>query len=369
MEAVRICLTQNEANYRKEESIDNKMTYPLPPFSMVIGALHKACGYREYHKMNVSIQGKYGALKKQVYTENIFLNSLQDDRNILVKMKNPDLLSCGYDMVAAGKKTQGNSFRKGITIQVHNQELLEEYRELKDISDAIKEFKTTRYKRLTDRMKQRKSTLSVLKKQYQQDMERLESIKKREKEIKELEKICKQRLTEYEEEQYKKPISYFRTLVKGPKFYEVLTDVELIIHVQSDHETLIDICNHIHNLTAIGRSEDFVEVKQCELVELKPVSKKVSYRGEYSAYLSAMDIAEDKTENGIQISDRAENILKKGTRYSLNKEYTIVDGKRQFKKKSVLYTSTYYIKEPTEHVWVDTIEWNGKNMECIVDLV
>ena len=29
---VRIVLTQKIANYRKEETIDNKMTYPLPPF-------------------------------------------------------------------------------------------------------------------------------------------------------------------------------------------------------------------------------------------------------------------------------------------------------------------------------------------------
>lgn len=369
MEAVRICLTQNEANYRKEESIDNKMTYPLPTFSMVIGALHKACGYREYHDMNVSIQGKYGALKKQVYTENIFLNSLQDDRNILVKMKNPDLLSCGYEMVAAGKKTQGNSFRKGITIQVHNQQLLDEYRDLKDKSDDIKEFKNTRYKHLTDSMKKRKKTLAALKVQYQQDTVRLESIKNREKEIKELEKTCKLRLTEYEEIHYKKPISYFRTLVKGPKFYEVLTDVELIIHIQSDHQTLLDICNHIQNLTAIGRSEDFVEVKQCELIELEPVSKKVSNQREYSAYLSAMDIAEDKTEQGIQIIDTSEHIVKKGTRYSLNKDYTVIDGKRKFHKKSVLYTSKYHIKKPVEHVWVDTFEMNGKTMECIVDFV
>lgn len=48
MKALRIILTQSSANYRKEEAIDNKMTYPLPPFSTVIGALHNACNYSTY---------------------------------------------------------------------------------------------------------------------------------------------------------------------------------------------------------------------------------------------------------------------------------------------------------------------------------
>lgn len=55
MKALRIKLHQTSANYRKEETIDNKMTYPLPPISTVTGALHSICGYTEYHKMLVSI--------------------------------------------------------------------------------------------------------------------------------------------------------------------------------------------------------------------------------------------------------------------------------------------------------------------------
>lgn len=43
----------------KPETIDNKMTYPLPPFSTIIGAIHKACGYQTYHPMDISIQGDY----------------------------------------------------------------------------------------------------------------------------------------------------------------------------------------------------------------------------------------------------------------------------------------------------------------------
>ena len=47
MDVLRIILTQNKANYKKEEVDKNKLTYPLPPFSTVIGALHNACGFYE----------------------------------------------------------------------------------------------------------------------------------------------------------------------------------------------------------------------------------------------------------------------------------------------------------------------------------
>ena len=57
MKALRLVLRQSGANYKREETVDNKMTYPLPPFSTVIGALHSACGYREYADMDISIQG------------------------------------------------------------------------------------------------------------------------------------------------------------------------------------------------------------------------------------------------------------------------------------------------------------------------
>ena len=43
-EAIRLVLYQSSANYRRPETFENKMTYPLPPFSTVIGAIHKACG-------------------------------------------------------------------------------------------------------------------------------------------------------------------------------------------------------------------------------------------------------------------------------------------------------------------------------------
>ena len=37
MKAFRLVIRQTSANYRKPECVDNKMTYPLPPFSFSFG--------------------------------------------------------------------------------------------------------------------------------------------------------------------------------------------------------------------------------------------------------------------------------------------------------------------------------------------
>ena len=34
-----------------------ELTYPLPPYSTVIGMIHTLCGWKEYHEMNISISG------------------------------------------------------------------------------------------------------------------------------------------------------------------------------------------------------------------------------------------------------------------------------------------------------------------------
>ena len=47
------------------------MTYPLPPIS-ITGALHSICGYWEYHEMNVSIQGRFGA-PSEAYVDHCFI--------------------------------------------------------------------------------------------------------------------------------------------------------------------------------------------------------------------------------------------------------------------------------------------------------
>lgn len=59
--AIRLKLFQESANYRKPSSFLLKESYPLPAYSTVIGMIHTACGFKEYHPMMVSIQGKNGS--------------------------------------------------------------------------------------------------------------------------------------------------------------------------------------------------------------------------------------------------------------------------------------------------------------------
>ena len=57
MKAIRLHCFQNLANYKKPSSFIIKETYPLPPYSTVIGMIHAACGFKRYHRMKLSIQG------------------------------------------------------------------------------------------------------------------------------------------------------------------------------------------------------------------------------------------------------------------------------------------------------------------------
>lgn len=348
MKALRIVLTQGSANYKKEEALDNKMTYPLPPVSTVIGAIHNACNYKDYHSMDISIQGKFESMHREPYTDYCFLNSVMDDRGMLIKMRNESLLSSAFDKVASAKKSQGNSFRKGITIQVYNEKLLKEYRDLKDLKDRIDNYKKGEFKEILDSIKKEKAYLAGKKKELDKKSDEFLKIASKEKEVKVKEKEVKENQRNYELEQYSKPISKFRSLTTSLKFYEILNNIELVIHVRTDEETLQDIKENIYNLKAIGRSEDFVDVKEAKIVTLLEDYEE-EVRSEYSSYLNYEDVINervmfDNIDSGIDVS---------GTKYYLNKNYKIVDGKRCFEKKKVLYASQYYIEETSENIFID----------------
>lgn len=68
MKAIKIIARQTLASYRKPSSMQIKETFPLPPYSTVIGMVHKACGFKEYVDMNVSIQGSYYSRINEIYT-------------------------------------------------------------------------------------------------------------------------------------------------------------------------------------------------------------------------------------------------------------------------------------------------------------
>lgn len=347
MEVLRIILTQNSANYKKEETVLNKMTYPLPPFSTIIGALHDACGYKEYHPMDISIQGKYEAMHKEPYVDYCFLNSIMDDRGTLVKMKNGSFLSTAFDKVAKAKKPTGNSFRKGTTIEVINAELLEEYRGLKDLSEKIAEFKINSIDKALALIKKRKKTLLDKKKKYDANSSEFKLISKREKETKELEKTIKERFKDYKREEQEIPYSRFASLTTSLKYYEVLNNIELILHIDSDKDTLVNIKENIYNLKSIGRSEDFVDVEEACFVEVVD-SVEEGVVSDYSAYIN-YDLIKNKHVY-LKLGDK---ISANGTKYYLNKNYIIEDNKRIFEKKKVVYTSEYEADEGSDNLYFD----------------
>ncbi|WP_022748671.1 CRISPR-associated protein Cas5 [Lachnobacterium bovis] len=308
MKTLRIILYQSQANYRREETIDNKMTYPLPPMSTVIGAVHAACGYEKYHPMDISIQGYYGSKQKRIYRYNEYLNSTMDDRGILVKMKNSSMLSQAHEIVSEALK-QGASHEKEVKTVVHNRELLEEYKKLrknrKDIDDEIKSHKNA-------------------------DKETLNNLKNKKKN-------CQAKLDN------------FATLNRSIKSYEVLYDVKLIIHIRADDAVVEDILKNVYNIKSIGRSEDFVDIQEAKIVELfdeidcDEIANN-SNEKKLTGYVSSKAVSEDV----IIPNERSEGIRVGGTKFYLNKNYNIKNGKRIFEKKWVVYSSNYKIDDESE---------------------
>ncbi len=68
MQVIRVIARQTLASYRKPSSIQVKETYPLPPYSTVIGMIHTACGFENYVDMDISIQGSYYSVVNDIYT-------------------------------------------------------------------------------------------------------------------------------------------------------------------------------------------------------------------------------------------------------------------------------------------------------------
>lgn len=347
MKALRLIIHQSSANYKKEETIDNKMTYPLPPISTIIGTLHSSCGYREYKEMDISIQGKYESMHREPYTDCCFLNSLQDDRGILVKMKNENILSNVFEKVATAKKSQGSSFRKEKAIYVHNQELLDEYKKLKNLKDEIDKFKKERYDPIMELINRRKKQLLEKQKKFDKKSGEYERVIKREKEIKKLEREIKSRWKAYQNENYTIPIGKFRNLVKSIKFYEILDGITLVLHVRAAESVLEDMLDHIYDLKSIGRSEDIVSVENAEIIELREEIEDDEIVSKFAAYIDCDMVNKER----IYLRERKGKIS--GTKYYLNKKYEIVNGKRIFEKKKVLYVSQYAADEFGDGLYLD----------------
>jgi CRISPR-associated protein Cas5t len=65
MKIVRLKALQEKASYRAPYTFENIETYPLPPFSTVLGFIHSTLGVKETIKeINLSVQGRYEGIVK-----------------------------------------------------------------------------------------------------------------------------------------------------------------------------------------------------------------------------------------------------------------------------------------------------------------
>lgn len=341
MKVLRIVLKQSSANYRKAGTIDNKMTYPLPIPATIIGALHNICGYTDYHSMDISIQGNFEAVSKDMYKNITVLNTIAD-RGTLVKMVWPDTISNAYIEVAEAVEDNAN-FITEKNIKVKNKELLEEFKNLKLLKEKLDSEKKVKLE------------------EFKRKKEEFKAVKDELKRIKTEEKNYKEEFKKLENENYTKPYSQFRTIVKKPMFYELLNNIFLILHIKSDEQTLKDIENNIFNLQSLGRSEDFVEVIECKIVELQEFNQEIKSSEGLTAYLNYNDFQEEKIFN----LDVDGNTAKSGTKYYLDKDYKIVDGKREFRKVIALYSNYFSANKSSENVKLD--EYN--NIKLLVNFI
>lgn len=351
MQVLRIKLTQQQAHYGRPECVDNRMTYPLPPFSTVIGALHAACGYRQYHPMDIGIQGRYRSMQRELYTSNMLNNRKEDDRGHLIYLQNPVLLSAGYEPVAKALKNQGNSFRNNETIQILNPQRMEEYWELLRKKDELDEYQASILKVAKEKYKNEekaaKEKLKALDKKSEAYQKLSEEIKEKKRRLQQEEEDFKQRKsTEYEE-----PMRHYKTLTKAPKYAEVLYGVDLTLHIRSDEDTIRDVEESIDNLRCIGRSEDFVDVRELKRVILSVPSRE--YHSQGSGYIKKELL---RKEQVILSQSRSEvkGISVSGTTFYLPKNYELLEGRRVFDTyHSVCYLSSYTVDRESEQMLVD----------------
>ena len=90
--AIRIKCFQNLVNYRKPGSFIIKETFPLPPYSTVLGMIHAACGYTEFHPMKLCIQGqivgRYQNFIQDIHFQQVRNMKKDDIRSVLKMEKN-----------------------------------------------------------------------------------------------------------------------------------------------------------------------------------------------------------------------------------------------------------------------------------------
>lgn len=77
MQAIRLKVYQQTANYRVPVSHEFRESYPLPPYSTVIGMVHYLCNFTKYHPINISIQGSSNSTTSDFFTRYEFKSGMK----------------------------------------------------------------------------------------------------------------------------------------------------------------------------------------------------------------------------------------------------------------------------------------------------
>lgn len=80
MKAIRLKIEQELVNYKVPTSFQLKETYPLPPYSTIIGMVHNLCSYTDYKPMQISVQGYYHSKVNDLYTRYEFKPGLKFEK-------------------------------------------------------------------------------------------------------------------------------------------------------------------------------------------------------------------------------------------------------------------------------------------------
>ncbi len=323
MKCLRIVLTQSSANFRKNETVKNKMTYPLPPFHTVIGALHSACNYTALHHMDVSIAGRFGAVNKRYKIEHLAYNSVGvAQRGTLVRYVSQDI-SNAYIVIAKAIPRTNSNFFTGKNIRIVNKKEYDVFLKQYNCLEKQKKERLALSNSYDERIKKAKTAdeAKLLRKEKSQ--------KRKEFKIPELQETF---------------FNTYRAVTPSPTYIEMLEDIELVIHIRSDEDTLSDIYNNVYNIKSIGRSEDFINVTDAKFVDLFQ-EKRDSYDN-LAHYISTEAC---RNKNVVKINGDAIQ----GTKHCLNKEYEIVDGKRIFSKIPCVYCSNIKINDFGNNIYVD----------------
>lgn len=74
VDVIRIQAQQTMVNYRTPTSFLIRETYPLPPYSTVVGMIHSVCGFDSWHPMLISVQGRSQGVTSDLFIRYSFAN-------------------------------------------------------------------------------------------------------------------------------------------------------------------------------------------------------------------------------------------------------------------------------------------------------